>query len=858
MDRYLSTSQVAARLGWTVNALNARIRATDSENSDFPPFPPPDAVLGDRYQGWKDSTIDAYEKELDRSVIIRPHEAAPIINALRAQAEVIRVYGGIIRIYNAPALGQGIGDGAAELLHQCAAILESMVRHAALTDFAFVKRVESPDNSVVEHLTLDVLPITTALIYPPPSAQERATHLRAATASIGEQVEALASAVDSYAGRTLGKKLIEIADDVNQFADNLTDTETLSEPTEPSTTTFTELNEIADTNLNGLDVQAVWSSRVGQAISGLRIPLGFSPERKLVELVIGDRYSGGDGYHGLLAGSERMDVDNLILSSIYSAALRYSPTELSIAYVDPLNEPTLADLQRLPHVSIAAPNLYRDKRLSRRVIAALRGALKARYELFASVSARDHTQYEQIRQRESDPNLPPMPLLWLIANDYALLAQDPAWRELLPFLTETGRGAGIRILLAGKPSVHEALDLGRTLQQHFSYRIALRVNTSEQSRALINTDAARHLRDNRAILASGARDLLTFQVAQLATQERTTTEDTSAQGAAMAGASVLDVLQDKIIQSSYSVPKALWLPPLETPSSVDELVSQWRGKPWDSEYGSINTDESYIPFPVAIEDDPYHASQHAHVLDLTRTSAYIAGAKGMGKTNALLTFVQSGCLTHRPGRVSFMCVGEQLAALAPWPHVMDVVHGDDQPAIEGMVSALEKVVEHRRKALAENHISIEKYRSTRYESPDPDDPLGDTFLVIDNADADLLTLSKDLAQRISKLGTNGPAFAVHVIAAHQQWVYGYQIQIREPSLLELTLDDPTTSRMDTTTAEHLSKLRRPGFGCTTDGHELLVARALDDAASATAIERIREITARATQKTTRRKPSNKH
>lgn len=835
MDRYLSTSQVAQRLGWTVNALNARIRAADnSEDSEFPPFPPPDVVIGDRYQGWKDSTIDAYEREMDRSVRVRPSEAAPIINALRACAEVIRTYG-------SPPLSsaEGIGKDIADVLHQYAAVLESMVRGVALTDFNFYKVVEAPAEPVAEHLTLDVLPVATPLIYPAPSADECAAQLRSAAANITNQVAALASAVDSYAGRTLGKKLVGVVADVERYAESLVSAEPathlLSEiGPAPSFLEFAGLGE----DLDQINVRAEWDRREGEVASRpLHIPLGPTPERTIANLYIGDRNIGGFGAHGMVVGSEPSETASLLVSLIYSGALRYSPAMFSVVYVDPLYEPEAADLEGLPHTSIAVSDLNQDHRISRRVIAALSGELKSRYSLFKSVGARDHVHYEQMRRETPDSDLNPVPIMLLIVNNFStLIAEDSAWGGLLAELAQMGRGAGFRLMLVGK----RALVGPSTVATNLGYRIALRVDTPEVSRDLIGTDAAIHLREGRAILAPGARDLVAFQGVPVSAGGTATTEG---KGTGMEAVRVIDVLRDKMIQAAGVVPPTIWLPPLETSENIDDLVSRWRGQPWDENYSAAGEGMGALPIVVGLEDDPYHARQYPHVLDLARTSAVVVGAEGMGKSNALRVLVQSGCLTYRPGRVSFMCIGEQLTSLESWPHVVAVANGAQHSAIDRMVSTLEAARADRRNFLSEREITLNEYRAERFAAASADpDPLGDAFLIIDDADTAHLALPTSLRRRITDLATDGPAYGIHVILSHRDWIQGHSVSLHSvDARLELTLDSPATSYMDRSAARRLADSRRPGFGCTKEGHELLIATSLEGEAADTAIARIHEI-----------------
>lgn len=88
MHQYLSVSDVAARLGVSVNTINSRIRSGD--------FPDPDAMIGARYQGWKVATIDNLLADDHTGGVISWNfdVAARLINELREIAEIVSAYSG--------------------------------------------------------------------------------------------------------------------------------------------------------------------------------------------------------------------------------------------------------------------------------------------------------------------------------------------------------------------------------------------------------------------------------------------------------------------------------------------------------------------------------------------------------------------------------------------------------------------------------------------------------------------------------------------------------------------------------------------------------------------------------------------
>ncbi|MCT7371941.1 helix-turn-helix transcriptional regulator [Mycolicibacterium llatzerense] len=85
MERFLSVTDIADLMQVSVNTINGRIRAGT--------FPPPDAMIGSRYQGWKASTIDTLlPPHAHLAPDAEPYELAVGATALRRIAEEMSAY----------------------------------------------------------------------------------------------------------------------------------------------------------------------------------------------------------------------------------------------------------------------------------------------------------------------------------------------------------------------------------------------------------------------------------------------------------------------------------------------------------------------------------------------------------------------------------------------------------------------------------------------------------------------------------------------------------------------------------------------------------------------------------------------
>lgn len=462
----------------------------------------------------------------------------------------------------------------------------------------------------------------------------------------------------------------------------------------------------------------------------MSFPVGLLRNGQVLNHVIRARDKGGYGFHGLMPGTSGSGKSEMCIVFVYSISLTHAATAANVIYVDMKKDSAGQDLRGLPHVSAALSDLGSDERnLGERMRQALLGEMARRYELCASVNARDVKVYEEIRlAREANGtnDLPPIPALFIIVDEYlSLFRKYPKFEDLIMEIGEKGRGAEMYFLLAG-----QRLDLGslRKFEDNIAYRWVLRAESASSSRDWCGSNAAFHIpaeEGGHGLLKVGERDLVPyrcfflsadFEVPPEETEQKSTVEVAFEKPRPLKAAyqplpgldemlaaakpkeqparylsrddgetllsaddprpkkRVLDVLRQSLIESNQPLPPRPWLEPLETPEPVDELVKKWRGRPWYEDYGN----NKGLFFLAGVQDIPFRCAQEVHALDVGRDNVMVVGTKGMGKTTALMTLVTSGCLLYKPERVTFMCIGEaSMFALKDWPHVATVSSRDD-------------------------------------------------------------------------------------------------------------------------------------------------------------------------------------
>jgi S-DNA-T family DNA segregation ATPase FtsK/SpoIIIE len=129
---------------------------------------------------------------------------------------------------------------------------------------------------------------------------------------------------------------------------------------------------------------------------------------------------------------------------------------------------------------------------------------------------------------------------------------------------------------------------------------------------------------------------------------------------------------------------ALWLPPLDEPIPLDELLARTQipQRQWRWPLGEIDR-------PFAMRRDPlvYDATSAA-------SNVLIHGGPKSGKTTALKTFILSAAALHSPRDVTFYCLdygGGQLAELADLAHVGSVASPLEPERIRRTFGELEQL-----------------------------------------------------------------------------------------------------------------------------------------------------------------------
>ncbi len=612
--------------------------------------------------------------------------------------------------------------------------------------------------------------------------------------------------------------------------------------------------------------ESAWRPRYGR--DRLRIAFGVGADGTPVELDIKEAAENGMGPHGLCIGATGSGKSEFLRTLVLGLIATHSPAQLNLVLVDFKGGATFLGLDAAPHVAAVITNLEDEADLVDRMKDALAGEMNRRQEVLrAAGNFANVGEYEKARAAGAD--LDPLPALFVVLDEFSeLLTQHPDFAELFTMIGRLGRSLHVHILLAS-----QRLDEGkmRGLESHLSYRIGLKTFSANESRQVLGVPDAFHLPGSpgAGYLKSDASEIVRFQASYVSGKykgPRRSTHDITQAGvvaelnarsrpftatlvpveqverpvAPVFAAEPEPEISDEAAPTTMSMiidrirdrgPEAhrIWLPPLNEPSTLDQLIHRSVLVEPTSPLATLRT-------PIGIVDRPYDQRRDPFFVDLSGSAGNVAivGGPQSGKSTALRSLIMSMALTHSAEQVQFYCLdfgGGTLTGIEGLPHVGGVTGRLDADKVRRTVAEMTVLVRQREQRFRELGIeSMAEFRRLRAQDPASSpaaagvaqDPYGDAFLVVDGFG----TIRQDfdaLEQVIMNLAVQGLSYGVHVMITLARWgevrpALKDQIGTR----IELRLGDPSDS-------DHGRKVGllvpegRPGRGITREALHMLTA-----------------------------------
>jgi S-DNA-T family DNA segregation ATPase FtsK/SpoIIIE len=554
---------------------------------------------------------------------------------------------------------------------------------------------------------------------------------------------------------------------------------------------------------------------------------------------------GGMGPHGLVVGATGSGKSELLRALTTGLAVTHPPELLSMVLIDFKGGATFAGMADLPQVAGVITNLQDDLALVDRVHDALMGEQLRRQEMLRRAGNLDSIR-EYHRLKAAGAALEPMPFLLVIVDEFGeLLSSRPDFIDLFVAIGRVGRSLGMHLLLAS-----QRLEEGRLrgLESHLSYRIALRVFNSIESRTVIGTPDAYLLPPvpGSAYLKIDAEAPRRFRVASVSTPHdppaapvtahsapsielftgRSAPEASAAgvapavpdDDAGVAGRTTVQVVVERLRGAAPRVHQ-VWLPPLERTLPLGVLLSPVQDDPERGVAAVGWPGTGQLCVPLGLEDRPREQAKTVVVADFAGEAGHLAvvGAPRTGKSTLLRTLVLAFALTHTPVEVQFYAIdfgGGGLQVLEGLPHVGTVCARFDLERARRVIGELSSLIDRRERFFRGAGIdSMATFRALRHTDAPQKELFGDVFLLIDNWAAVRQEL-EDLEPALLDIGTRGLGYGVHLVITANRWMEVHSaVRDSIAGRLELRLNEPLDSEIDRRLAAHVP-MGVPGRGLT--------------------------------------------
>lgn len=224
-----------------------------------------------------------------------------------------------------------------------------------------------------------------------------------------------------------------------------------------------------------------------------------------------------DGPHLLLAGMTGSGKSELLATLVAGLVLAHPPEELALVLMDYKGGSTFAPFAALPHTVGLLTDL--EPEATARALRALGAELRHRETLFGAAGVTDARGYRSARR--AHPDLPPLPRLVVVVDEYRVLAEDhPSALSALVRIAGLGRGLGVHLVLATQ---RPGGIVSAEIRANVNARIAMRVRDVAESHDVLDVpDAARldpHI-PGRGYLRVGSSPPVAFQAVRAAASLR--------------------------------------------------------------------------------------------------------------------------------------------------------------------------------------------------------------------------------------------------------------------------------------------------------------------------------------------------
>jgi len=502
-----------------------------------------------------------------------------------------------------------------------------------------------------------------------------------------------------------------------------------------------------------LPINDRWARLPRKGVLPYGVPLGR--ESLTVNTMI-DLNEDMHGPHGMLAGTTGSGKSELLQTLICSLVLEHHPHFVSLLLIDFKGGATFGIFADLPHTAGIVTNL--NSTMARRALEAIKAETTDRQRYLESIKIRDITQYHDLyvwRKGAVPDDFRPLPHLFIIVDEFAQLAREmPDFMSELVRTVQVGRSLGLHLLLGTQSPMNVVTD---EMNANLQFRICLRVQTLEASRAMLRRPDAAYLPTGwpgRGYFQVGTQGVFKqFQAAYVGAEYMPPSAEAAAQPQEEYVLDLIDEQGERInllkagnstirphtaqsrsvtiakaiaeytiehaTQHGVSWTKRLLLPPLLPIVTLGQVFERLR-IPDDS--ASNQTAAGAIPqhdqfgqpitagsVPIGILDDIHNRTQHPLWLHFNSPESeahkerktghvLIMGGAGTGKTVLLQTLALSLAALNAPNALHLYMLsftGQGLDELSQLPHAARVIYGTQPERIRRLFDRLLKTLNER-------------------------------------------------------------------------------------------------------------------------------------------------------------------